>query len=556
MVDTSGRPARKGHVGPPPTRTGGRGPARRPVDDDEFDGFDKLWRWFVRRAAPPTGDAEADAAAWWVRYLRRPTAGPVTALVAMVGLYVTVFGTLTWSQQSNYGTFGYDMGIYDQGIWLLSRFKDPFVTIRGLEFFAHHVNLIALAIVPVYWLGGGPHALYLIETVAMALGAVPLWLLARDRLENAWLALGIPAAYLLYPSLEWINEWHFHPDALIITPLLFAYWLATRRLWRWYWVALIATLACKEDAALAVFALGLVVWLRYHRRGQGIVTAAVGAAWFLICTKAIIPLANGGKDPFYAALFPGLGNSMGSIAFNMVVHPSRWLVPALSRTRWTYYAQLFWPVALVALLDLGGLAIAGPQLLVNVVSGQGYTHNIHFHYSAIVVAGVFLAVTEACARRGKTMAGRRFLIGLVVASSLAANVAWSPSPIDVKFHNGFWAKPVAKHKAINAALKLIPGGGSVAASYTIDDHLTHRVLIYEWPNPWIVSNWATGNTDNPPDPARVDWIVLDTSLNGNTTPLFQALVASEFSVIFNSQGIVVAHRVRPGSPQDHTWPKS
>jgi hypothetical protein len=26
------------------------------------------------------------------------------------------------------------------------------------------------------------------------------------------------AAFLLYPTLQWINWWHFHPDALIVAP--------------------------------------------------------------------------------------------------------------------------------------------------------------------------------------------------------------------------------------------------------------------------------------------------------------------------------------------------
>ena len=108
--------------------------------------------------------------------------------------YIGMFGRLTWAQHDNFGTFGYDMGLYDQGIWLLSRFKDPFVTIRGLHFFQHHVNLITVLFVPAYWLGAGPHFLYLVETVWMALGAVPLYLLARDRLEAAGWRWPWPAA--------------------------------------------------------------------------------------------------------------------------------------------------------------------------------------------------------------------------------------------------------------------------------------------------------------------------------------------------------------------------
>ena len=38
----------------------------------------------------------------------------------------------------------------------------------------------------------------------MALGAVPVYLLARDRLENGWLGVVVAACFLLYPSLEWI----------------------------------------------------------------------------------------------------------------------------------------------------------------------------------------------------------------------------------------------------------------------------------------------------------------------------------------------------------------
>ena len=78
----------------------------------------------------------------------RAMSAPARVLVGMIAAYVAVFGTLTWQQQSNFGTFGFDMGIYDQGIWLVSRGRTPFVTVRGLNYFGHHVNLITLLLVP------------------------------------------------------------------------------------------------------------------------------------------------------------------------------------------------------------------------------------------------------------------------------------------------------------------------------------------------------------------------------------------------------------------------
>jgi uncharacterized membrane protein len=472
---------------------------------------------------------------------------PLLALAALIVVYVTVFGALTWMQQTNFGTFGFDMGIYDQGIWLLSRFKEPFDTVRGLNFFAHHVNVIALAFVPFYWLGAGPHFLYLVETIWMALGAVPIWLLARDRLASSWLPVGLAASFLLYPSLEWINWWHFHPDALIITPLLFAWWLATRGRWGWFAVAVAVALLCKEDAALAVTALGLTLMIRGRRRA-GALTCVAGVAWFLLATKLIIPVANGGSSPFYVQeLFPGFGDSLGAIAINLVTHPGRSFSLVTQPDRLAYYRQLLTPVAFLPLAAIEVLLIGLPQAAVNSISGHALTHDIRYHYSSIVLAAVFLATVESCARLGGKVAVRRLLVGIILVTSVAANVAWSPSPIGLQYRSGIWAAPEPRHAVVRDALKLVPASAGVSATYNLVPHLTHRVHIYEYPNPWVPTNWGA-NGENPPDPETVDYLVLDITLNGAQQGLYDWLVTTggPFKIVFDEDGIVVARRVAPG----------
>ncbi len=472
---------------------------------------------------------------------------PVLALAGLVVGYVVVFGSLTWAQQSNYGTFGFDMGIYDQGIWLLSRFRAPFVTVRGLNYFGHHVNPVTLLLVPAYWLGAGPHLLYLVETVWMAAGAVPVWLLARDRLADPWAAVALAGAYLLYPSLEWVNWWHFHPDALIIAPLLCAYWLAVRGRWGWFAVAVGVALACKEDAALAVVALGGLLVVRGERRA-GLATAAAGVVWFVLATKVVIPRANHGVGPLYEELFPGFGDSVGAIFYGVVRHPGQVLALAARPDRVTYYIKLLAPVAFLPLAALPVLLIGGPQVAVNVISGHSLTHDIRYHYSSIVIAAVFLATVEACAWLGGRRQGRqRLLVGLVAVTSLAANVAWSPSPAGVQFHSGIWVGPQARHAVVNRAIRLVPAGAGVTATYNLVPHLTHRVHVYEFPNPWVVTNWGV-HGERPPDPATVDYLVLDTTLDGEEQPLYERLTGAggEFAVVFASDGIVVARRVRAG----------
>ena len=473
-----------------------------------------------------------------------PDRVPLLVLGAMIGLYIVVFGSLTWRQQSNFGTFGFDMGIYDQGIWLLSRFHNPFVTVRGLNYFGHHVNPITLLFVPAYWLGAGPHFLYVVETVWVALGAIPLWLLGRDRFGDPWRALVVPGAYLLYPSLEWINWWHFHPDALAITPLLFAWWLASRRQWKWFWVAVGITLLCKEDASLAIAMLGVLVAFRYHRR-LGVLVSAAGVAWFMFATRAVIPLANGGGGPFYQDFFPGLGTSLSQIAFNSVRHPSRiWHVIWLP-DRKTYYWKLVAPVALLPFAALPVLLIGTPQVAVNVISGFPYTHEFKYHYTSLPLAAIFLATVEGIAILGTRPATQRFLLGSLAATALIANIAWSPSPISTQYERGEWAAATPRLLTVNRAVDMVPGGAGVSATYYMVPHLTHRVHIYEFPNPWLACNWGV-NGEHRANPRTVDYLVLDRNLV-DKPDLLSTLTGptGAFRVVFDRDNIMVARRV-PG----------
>ena len=465
----------------------------------------------------------------------------------MMLVFVIVFGTLTWRQQSNFGTFGFDMGIYDQGIWLATHFHHPFMTVRGINFYGHHFDPIVFLFAPAYWLGAGPHFLYAFQTVALAVGAIPLWLLVRDKTSDPWIALVPAASYLLFPALEWIDWWHFHPDALIISPLMFAWLFYTRKKWKPFCVAVVLALMCKEDAAVAIFVMGIVMVVKGEKK-WGVRTIVAGLFWFLMCTKLIIPLANGGKGPFYNDFFPGLGNSLPEILFNAVRHPSRIITPALMKDRKRYYWQLLAPVGGLPLLAPLILFICGPQAIINVVSDHP-THDIKFHYSAILVAAIFLATATVFARLVNRGQGWKVaVVALLVTTSVMANHEWSPSPLGRQYHSGIWAVAQPRHKAVNEALKLIKPGDKVAATYYIVPHLTHRDFIYEFPNPFHPANWGFDDAD-PPDPNSADTMVLDITLNGFAEPVYQALIrpGGPFRVVFSEDNIVVARRVHKES---------
>lgn len=459
--------------------------------------------------------------------------------------FIVVFGTLSYRQQVLLGTFGFDLGIFDQGIWLLSQFQDPFVTVRGLNFFGNHLNLTAVLLVPFYWLGAGAGFLNVVQVAALASGAIPLWLIARERLGNDWIALPVSAAYLLNPTLEWGAWWGFHPDSLALTPFLFAYYFVIRRRWGWFALCIMLVLFAKEDTSLTVLGFGVFIALK-HDRKVGFLTSLSAIIWLLAATKLFIPLANGGEAPFYEGLYGDFGSDVVTIGRNVVFNPTQVLDLAMQPERITYFRRLLVPVALLALLAPGLLAVIVPQLLANIISVQPYTYQIRYQYSLLITIVIFLATIEAVRRFGSTMGRRRFLVGALAACALASNVALSPSPIGVQYREGIWAdlSPAAATK--REGLSLIPGNASVSATYYLVPQLTHRKRIYEYPNPWSPANWGTRD-EATADPMSVDYLAVDPGVfSDDQATLYRELTgpSGEFRVIWSEEGVEIAERVR------------
>ena len=113
------------------------------------------------------------------------------------------------------GTSSYDSALYDQGMWLLSRFDAPFVTLMGRNLFGDHTSFILLFLVPLYWIAPGAWIMFTAQSAAIAAGAIPVFLYGRKRLGSEWLALIGAGTYLLHPAVGWTNLENFHPDAFL-----------------------------------------------------------------------------------------------------------------------------------------------------------------------------------------------------------------------------------------------------------------------------------------------------------------------------------------------------
>ncbi len=476
---------------------------------------------------------------------------PEGVLAFLVAVWSFEFIHLPMLRYDRFGTFGFDLGIYDQGTWLLSRFKDPFVTIRGLELFGHHANIFLLALAPFYWLGAGPIFLLVVQVLAQASGAVAIFLLARDVLRSKWAGVALAAALLLNPTYQWLTWEFFHPDAVAIGPLLFAYWAARNKRWKVFTVAAVLAVLCKEDLALAIAALGIILVFRGDRR-RGAIVAAVSTVYFLFATRVLIPSQNG-IGPFYDSFFGDLGKSPTEVVFNSVRHPNKTWRLAEAKDRKNWYWNVLAPWAFVPLLDWRVLAVAAPTIFINVVSSFPYTRDYRFHYSAIVVAGCALATVEAIGWISKRSKYRVLtlttMVTVVLVAAMIASLTLGCAQYSRHYRDGTWPlQPDPRVPVRVAAIKSVPDQASASVAYNIDTHMTHRAGIYEFPVPWCNVNWGVRG-ENLTDPATVQYLVLDRAVltSPRDQALLQDLLASEFEVVSDTEQILVAKRTHPPS---------
>ena len=97
-------------------------------------------------------------------------------------VFTAVFSYRMVTEYRRFGLNAFDLGIFDQGLWLLSRFESPFITVRGLHLLADHSSYIMLPLAPLYWIAPHAEVLLIFTVVLLAIGlAAGSWLTKRRR---------------------------------------------------------------------------------------------------------------------------------------------------------------------------------------------------------------------------------------------------------------------------------------------------------------------------------------------------------------------------------------
>ncbi len=496
------------------------------------------------------------------RRYRCRSAGEVTARRlgwASACAYAAALSLASIGRHERFETGGYDLGIFDQGVWLLGQGFRPFSTIRGRDLFADHFQPALVLLAPLGALGVTPTALLILQSVLLAAVAPPLYALARRRGAAPPLALAVALLWLASPLTQWANLFDFHPETAVPVLLaLAALQLDRGRNGRFVGLAVAASLF-KEDVSLVFLGWGVLLALQGRRR-LGLALAAGATLWFVLATQMMIP-AFGGNLDYYSARFGGdRGSSLGAVFRSFLDHPLR----AISDVSTPANAK----VLMVLVLASGGLALLAPALLLpalptvsaNLLSAYSYQHELQFHYHLIPAA--FFAVASAHGagvlqrHRGRLARVGRTAPALLTSGTLAL-AALGPASQELRSVAG------PNQDVRERALALIPPDAPTAAAPLLVPHLAHRRDIYQLPEPFFSrptngEYWTERQLRRRAQ--KVEWVVyelagLDPWPRSQVQTLPQMLHRRGFIEIFHDTSVRVfcsPNRISTSAPGPHS----
>lgn len=410
---------------------------------------------------------------------------------------------------------GHDLVLHEQAIWntLHGRIFEVTGFVHPSRLFGYDPYLIELLVVPIYAIVPSVHTLFVLQSLALALGAPAVWRIARGEGLAPLVALIAAVLYLMYPTVQYTNLDAFRERSFGLCFFLWAMWAFREDRWRPFLLFLVLLIICRLEAALLAACFGLYALLTRRPRRYVIVPLVLGLGYFFIGNFVFVPLVNQGQPVSYVyEYFAPLGNTMGEVLTTAITRPIYTLTETWSGAKATYLVLLVLPLGGLSLLAPRELVFMLPILGLNLLATKPELSNVRYWYSALLVGPLIVAAIVGWRRLEEWWPRARqqpWLIATPVFACLIVAHLVTPNPVlSLARHH----EPPARRAVAHEIIAQIPANARVAASGRLAPHLLRRYLYY-YPLAdqvvlpeldYIVADVASSSFDDPPSRAQIE----------------------------------------------------
>ena len=219
-------------------------------------------------------------------------------------------------KHDGFATFAWDLGIFDQAFHttlysgkLFYYTAELYLSPSGC-YFAVHFSPILFVLLPFYAIQPSATTLLVLQSFILALGALPLYLLASDLLRSKKAGFVIGVAYLLYPALQGANWFDFHQQAFIPLLIFSSCYFLAKKSWKLYFTSILLALMVEEHVAPIIFVMAAYfllasVDIREVIKSIGHLQFRLSVTSRVLSTTMIMSVIGYFLDRYVRLLFPG-----------------------------------------------------------------------------------------------------------------------------------------------------------------------------------------------------------------------------------------------------------
>jgi uncharacterized membrane protein len=391
---------------------------------------------------------------------------PVTASVSIVTIVLFLCSSLRhWLYQSH----AFDLGWFDQALYLISTGQVPIVSFGGFHILGDHAAIIFYPLSLFYRIYPDVHWLFAIQAIALTIAAFPLYYLSLQSGLNRYHATTIVFSYLLYPLILNKSLFDFHSEVIALPGFLFAVLAARTNKIFLFCAAILVILSCKAVLSLTVVSMGLWLIFFENKRRYGAIALFAGLAWFIFSTQFIIPTFSG-SEVAAVSRYNYLGSSVIEIIKNILTKPYLLLNKVFSVDTLEYLFFITLPIIWgLSPKYLAPLLSAIPMLLMNILSTAATQRNLVHQYSLPILPFLFIVVISTVANDKNWLKTRKnILIWSTVSFILFSKIGY------------FWSTYLSSldtNQATTVAISKIRDADAILTTGEIASHLTHRPVV-------------------------------------------------------------------------------
>ncbi len=269
-----------------------------------------------------------------------------------------------------------------------------------------HFDPILVLLSPLYLLYPFAETLLLLQTVWLALGAVPVYLVTVHHVRRSSAGVALAIAYLAFPALHGVNLFDFHSLSLCVPLFIWVLYFLDSGKIRAYYLTLPLLLLVREDISIAMCLVGAGALFSKEpaRVRVGLVTVAASVAYFLVAKGVFMghidPLNSTGTSRGYAGAYGDLipaGKSTAGLIATVFGDPMYALTRILTEEKLDYVAKLCVPLLALPFLARDRLLLSYGAAL-TLLGSVPFLYSTHFQYSSMLIPFLFVLAAGALGR--------------------------------------------------------------------------------------------------------------------------------------------------------------